>query len=369
MFDGVIRLGLYYGVSICLVSFASAMAVVTLNIHHRGVRGNEVPAVIKSVVLGFLSKFVFLHFDTSIKKSLSLQATKAKASELRANEKYARMNGYSQASFGLSTVLPYPLPEQFQKPPQVNLNQDRILHPGANENGILSPSGVPVDSPSNASSSLDHNELRLETEDIGRHAMNGNDNSNIRLLLRPQGPSRQPTLEEETALLSPPSHLYTGGSLESTLRLITTAAAAASSSTTTTTNNGAGGTGGRNPPLCRMRRVTSVEETMCNPLMEKVLDKISATIDRNEVRNAESDARDKFAIEWKQVSLVLDRILLLIFFLAVSICSVVILTSSPHLFRPSVQEKGRNPETEEVQFSASKPMELNVTSVENNEEE
>lgn len=134
---------------------------------------------------------------------------------------------------------------------------DRILHPGANENGILSPSGVPVDSPSNASSSLDHNELRLETEDIGRHAMNGNDNSNIRLLLRPQGPSRQPTLEEETALLSPPSHLYTGGSLESTLRLITTAAAAASSSTTTTTNNGAGGTGGRNPPLCRMRRVTS----------------------------------------------------------------------------------------------------------------
>lgn len=96
MFDGVIRLGLYYGVSICLVSFASAMAVVTLNIHHRGVRGNEVPAVIKSVVLGFLSKFVFLHFDTSIKKSLSLQATKAKASELRANEKYARMVSSSE---------------------------------------------------------------------------------------------------------------------------------------------------------------------------------------------------------------------------------------------------------------------------------
>lgn len=34
-------------------------------------------------------------------------------------------NGYSQASFGLSTVLPYPLPEQFQKPPQVNLNQGK----------------------------------------------------------------------------------------------------------------------------------------------------------------------------------------------------------------------------------------------------
>lgn len=57
--------GLYYGVSICLVSFASAMAVVTLNIHHRGVRGNEVPEVVKQFVLGFLSRFVFLHFDAS----------------------------------------------------------------------------------------------------------------------------------------------------------------------------------------------------------------------------------------------------------------------------------------------------------------
>ena len=60
-----IKPGLYYGVSICLVSFASAMAVVTLNIHHRGVRGNEVPEVIKRMVLGFLSRIVFLHFDAS----------------------------------------------------------------------------------------------------------------------------------------------------------------------------------------------------------------------------------------------------------------------------------------------------------------
>ena len=55
--------GLYYGVSICLVSFASAMAVVTLNIHHRGLRGTEVPDVVKKVVLGYMSRIVFLHFD------------------------------------------------------------------------------------------------------------------------------------------------------------------------------------------------------------------------------------------------------------------------------------------------------------------
>jgi hypothetical protein len=45
------------------------MAVVTLNIHHRGVRGNEVPEVVKHIVLGFLSRFVFLQFDASIQNS------------------------------------------------------------------------------------------------------------------------------------------------------------------------------------------------------------------------------------------------------------------------------------------------------------
>ena len=62
-------LGLYYGVSICLVTCASALAVLTLNIHHRGVRGNEVPAVIRRIFLGYFSRMVFLHFDLSIDKN------------------------------------------------------------------------------------------------------------------------------------------------------------------------------------------------------------------------------------------------------------------------------------------------------------
>ena len=50
--------GLYYGVSICLVSFASAMAVVTLNIHHRGLRGSRVPPWVRKIILGYLAKYV-----------------------------------------------------------------------------------------------------------------------------------------------------------------------------------------------------------------------------------------------------------------------------------------------------------------------
>ncbi|XP_058808942.1 neuronal acetylcholine receptor subunit alpha-10-like [Phymastichus coffea] len=56
-------ISLYYGVSICLVSFASGLAVVTLNLHHRGVRGVRVPASIKSLVLGKLAKVLFLNFQ------------------------------------------------------------------------------------------------------------------------------------------------------------------------------------------------------------------------------------------------------------------------------------------------------------------
>lgn len=55
--------GLYYGVSICLVSFASGLAVVTLNLHHRGVRGIRVPSIVRSLVLDKLARIVFLNFQ------------------------------------------------------------------------------------------------------------------------------------------------------------------------------------------------------------------------------------------------------------------------------------------------------------------
>ena len=54
---------MYYGVSICLVSFASAMAVVTLNVHFRGLRGAEVPSSVKKVFLSGLARVVFMQFS------------------------------------------------------------------------------------------------------------------------------------------------------------------------------------------------------------------------------------------------------------------------------------------------------------------
>ncbi|XP_076394950.1 neuronal acetylcholine receptor subunit alpha-10 isoform X3 [Megachile rotundata] len=56
-------ISLYYGVSICLVSFALGLAVVTLNVHHRGVRGTRVPGIVRSLFLDKLARIVFLNFQ------------------------------------------------------------------------------------------------------------------------------------------------------------------------------------------------------------------------------------------------------------------------------------------------------------------
>ncbi|XP_069952643.1 neuronal acetylcholine receptor subunit alpha-10-like [Cherax quadricarinatus] len=56
-------IGLYYGVTISLVSFATGLSVVTLNIHHRGMRGREVPAFVKKVVFSYMAKMMCIRLD------------------------------------------------------------------------------------------------------------------------------------------------------------------------------------------------------------------------------------------------------------------------------------------------------------------
>ncbi|XP_042210176.1 neuronal acetylcholine receptor subunit alpha-10-like isoform X1 [Homarus americanus] len=56
-------IGLYYGVTISLVSFATGLSVVTLNIHHRGMRGREVPSFVKKVVFSYMAKMMCIRLD------------------------------------------------------------------------------------------------------------------------------------------------------------------------------------------------------------------------------------------------------------------------------------------------------------------
>lgn len=54
--------GLYYGVTISLVSFATGLSVVTLNIHHRGMRGRALPSLMRTFIFSILAKMLFLSF-------------------------------------------------------------------------------------------------------------------------------------------------------------------------------------------------------------------------------------------------------------------------------------------------------------------
>ncbi|KAL8613097.1 hypothetical protein ACOMHN_035038 [Nucella lapillus] len=63
--DDLPLIGLYYGITIAIVSLATAMTVFTLNIHHKGGRGREMPAIVKKIFFGFFAKVLFVHLDVA----------------------------------------------------------------------------------------------------------------------------------------------------------------------------------------------------------------------------------------------------------------------------------------------------------------
>ena len=82
--------------------------------------------------------------------------------------------------------------------------------------------------------------------------------------------------------------------------------------------------GGLSPRFSqRMRNATStgpntpIPSSAGEPAFEKqfvrVLHKVYQTIEKNEIRLAEQDRRDHIKLEWQQVALVVDRLLLWIF--------------------------------------------------------
>ncbi|CAG5123057.1 unnamed protein product, partial [Candidula unifasciata] len=54
---------LYYGITIAIVSSATAMTVFVLNIHFKGSRGREVPRILKKIFFGVVAKLLFLNLD------------------------------------------------------------------------------------------------------------------------------------------------------------------------------------------------------------------------------------------------------------------------------------------------------------------
>ena len=56
-------LGLYYGLTIFIVSLATGCTVFTLNIHHKGIHGAKVPWLVRSIFLRFFGKILCMRSD------------------------------------------------------------------------------------------------------------------------------------------------------------------------------------------------------------------------------------------------------------------------------------------------------------------
>lgn len=57
-------IGMYYGITIAIVSLATAMTVLTLNIHHKGIRGREVPNIIKKIFFSVFARLLCIQLET-----------------------------------------------------------------------------------------------------------------------------------------------------------------------------------------------------------------------------------------------------------------------------------------------------------------
>lgn len=99
------KTGLYYGVSICLVSFASGLSVVTLNLHHRGLRGTAVPYYLRRIVLDCLARVVFLRFEADPVADLHHQQRSSPTGTNRDNGNQAITRQVESSAASTSTTV------------------------------------------------------------------------------------------------------------------------------------------------------------------------------------------------------------------------------------------------------------------------
>lgn len=259
---------MYYGVSICLVSFASAMAVVTLNVHFRGLRGAEVPRSVKKIFLSGLARIVFMQFSPSFAMSEKFGGVADRSDTFE-----QRMRN----CFKCSTT-----------------RSDTMITTGC---------------PANNQLFKDMNGSYCTMSGAGNGAPDTTTESVINHLGDNKGPASGMLRKDNSPIFGRSSIVNRGRDC--------------------TYNNGVTDNNIGSHTCDLLNDDPNVDNV--EPKVFRVLEKVSSTIDKNEERCEENDKKEQHEMEWKQVALVLDRLLLLVFFLAMTIASLVILTSSPHL--------------------------------------
>ncbi|KAI9553855.1 hypothetical protein GHT06_019125 [Daphnia sinensis] len=310
-------ISLYYGVSICLVSFASGLSVVTLNLHHRGLRGTEVPYIMRRIILGGLARLVFLRFDVDKRHSPASTPTSAPAGEPSGSH-----SGDSiPASRLASRFEESPTKVCASGDPRCTCGKSRNI----NQRGRNQPVGVSAtrssgwySTPVNGGPPCNRNSqerLRLRLQELEPRATD--------VYLDPEFSDKFQSAELDFLGIGPPSPKFYSRRVPSSSKaphfqqqqqpLINPESASGSSSAEI-----GGGFG--------LLSQGSIYEQRLTELMARV----STAVERNENRLEEQDRREAIALEWKQLALVCDRILLLTFVIITTVATCVVLTSSPY---------------------------------------
>ena len=58
-------LGIYYAVTICIVSMSTGMSVLTLHINNKGHRASEVPGILKIIFFDGIARFLGIQLESS----------------------------------------------------------------------------------------------------------------------------------------------------------------------------------------------------------------------------------------------------------------------------------------------------------------
>lgn len=66
-----IFVGIYYGLTIIIVSLATGMTVFTLNIHHKGQRGHPVSPIIRKIFFGVFARVMCVKMDGDYNRNSS----------------------------------------------------------------------------------------------------------------------------------------------------------------------------------------------------------------------------------------------------------------------------------------------------------
>ncbi|XP_057375238.1 neuronal acetylcholine receptor subunit alpha-10-like [Daphnia carinata] len=310
-------ISLYYGVSICLVSFASGLSVVTLNLHHRGLRGTEVPYILRRIILGGLARLVFLRFDVDKRHSPASTPTSAPAGDPSSSHSGDPI----PASRLASRFEESPTKTCASGDPRCTCGKSRNI----NQRGRHQPVGVSAtrssgwySTPVNGGPSCSRNSqerLRLRLQELEPRATD--------VYLDPEFSDKFQSAELDFLGIGPPSPKFYSRRVPSTSKaphfqqqqqqpLINPESASGSSAEI----------GGGFSILSQ----GSIYEQRLTQLMARV----STAVERNENRLEEQDRREAIALEWKQLALVCDRILLLTFVIITTVATCVVLTSSPY---------------------------------------